>query len=554
MDALSQYRSESSASESDGEQPRKYASPVVRQYKVDTAPDITGYVPGQHELTNYIAPGQNTMQYNMAYKDMVQPLVGPVDAEGDFGNKTRNLASGTAEAQAVDEQTFRKQERMFRQRGIAADPSIGASGAMVGTQDAAHNRSKRRRKAKGDVGVVSGENAYQGPWAGFEDDTKGQVSGPTAEQLEEYEERMRQQEGPAGPAGPSKKAKGVMAFTAGQEERTLFHGKSERDYQGRTYMHVPAEQRGEAASKCFVPKRLVREWKAHTGGVSAIRFIPESGHLLLSSGMDGLVKLFDMQTSLQQVRTFIGHAKAVRDISFAGDGRTFVSSSYDTFSKVWDTETGACKHRLAAGGAVPYVARFHPDNPHAIIVGQGDRKIVEWDTRANEVVQEYNQHQGAVNSLTFFDEGRRFVSTSDDKSMRVWEYGIPVPIKLVADPAMHSVPAVALHPGGRWLVGQSMDNRLVVYSSGDRFRPHRRKQFKGHSTAGFACQPAVSHDGGIVVSGDAEGRVWCWDWQTARILDSWRAHSKVAICAAWHPREASRVATCSWDGTIKYWE
>ncbi len=33
-----------------------------------------------------------------------------------------------------------------------------------------------------------------------------------------------------------------------------------------------------------------------------------------------------------------------------------------------------------------------------------------------------------------------------------------------------------------------------------------------------------------------------------------QAHDKVCIGAAWHPLESSKVATCSWDGLIKYWE
>ena len=47
---------------------------------------------------------------------------------------------------------------------------------------------------------------------------------------------------------------------------------------------------------------------------------------------------------------------------------------------------------------------------------------VQWDTESGEVVQEYDRHLGAVNTITFVDENRRFVTTSDDKSLRVWEW------------------------------------------------------------------------------------------------------------------------------------
>ena len=47
---------------------------------------------------------------------------------------------------------------------------------------------------------------------------------------------------------------------------------------------------------------------------------------------------------------------------------------------------------------------------------------MQWDTRSGEIVQEYDRHLGAVNTITFIDQNRRFVSTSDDKSLRVWEW------------------------------------------------------------------------------------------------------------------------------------
>jgi pre-mRNA-processing factor 17 len=69
--------------------------------------------------------------------------------------------------------------------------------------------------------------------------------------------------------------------------------------------------------------------------------------------------------------------------------------------------------------------------------------------RSGEITQEYDQHLGPVNTITFVDENRRFITSSDDKTMRVWDFDIPVPIKLIADPTMHSMPAVGLHPNGK---------------------------------------------------------------------------------------------------------
>lgn len=105
-------------------------------------------------------------------------------------------------------------------------------------------------------------------------------------------------------------------------------------------------------------------------------------------------------------------------------------------------------------------------------------QVYQWDMDTGDLVQEYDYHLAAVNTITFVDEGRRFVSTSDDKTIRVWEFGIPVQIKYIADPGMHSIPAVTLHPSNQYFIGQSLDNQIVTYSAKDKFRQNRKKVFK----------------------------------------------------------------------------
>jgi len=69
-----------------------------------------------------------------------------------------------------------------------------------------------------------------------------------------------------------------------------------------------------------------------------------------------------------------------------------------------------------------------------------------------------------------------------------------------------------------------------------------------------SLQCGFSPDGRFVISGDGEGKMWFWDWKSHRVFRSFKAHDQVVIGCEWHPLEQSKVATCSWDGTIKYWD
>jgi pre-mRNA-processing factor 17 len=270
--------------------------------------------------------------------------------------------------------------------------------------------------------------------------------------------------------------------------------------------------------------------------------------------MDTKIKLWDVYTHGNCLRTFHGHGKAVKDVTFSNDGRKFLSCGYDRFLKLWDTETGQCLQRFN-NGRIPYVVRFHPDDDkqNIFLAGMSDKKIIQYDINSGEITQEYDQHLGPVNTITFVDENRRFVTTSDDKTIRAWDFDIPVVIKYIAEPHMHSMPAVTLHPSKKYFAAQSLDNQILVYST-DSFRQNRKKRFAGHAVAGYACQVGFSPDGKWISSGDGEGNVVFWDWRTGRIKSRLRAHSKVVIAHEWLPHETSKVVTASWDGLIKLWD
>ena len=186
-----------------------------------------------------------------------------------------------------------------------------------------------------------------------------------------------------------------------------------------------------------------------------------------------------------------------------------------------------------------------------------DKKIVQFDTRSGELVQEYDHHLAAINTITFVDDNRRFISTSDDKSLRAWEYGIPVPIKFIAEPYMFALTRATLHPNGKYVAFQSGDNQIVVYGATDKFRQNRKKSYRGHNNAGYAIDIKISPDGQFIASGDSGGYVCFWDWKTGKMYHKIQAGGKeggATTCLDWHPQETSKFVTGGLDGAIRYWD
>ncbi len=72
---------------------------------------------------------------------------------------------------------------------------------------------------------------------------------------------------------------------------------------------LPPEKKRTVVEQAFIPKRLIHTWSGHTKGVNAIRFFPGSAHLLLSAGLDGAIKIWDVNGSKQCMRSYFGHTK-----------------------------------------------------------------------------------------------------------------------------------------------------------------------------------------------------------------------------------------------------
>ncbi|WFD42652.1 hypothetical protein MPSI1_001300 [Malassezia psittaci] len=598
MNALSAYRSDSEGEEVQengiGDAPSssshaKYTSGAAPSESSDSDSDVDAaedVFQLTHRDEKYPTASSSTVAIRdvapvVTDKSLTQTEQSEVPTVDTQPSNIRFTLSGAVEETDISDFDFRNQQQTFEMLGYARNPSVFSASsnvpeAYVGDRHTAQSMNgatlaelrggnsatraasramKRRRKANGDASIVDGVGAYAGPWAGWEgeEETPKDLDtsnlGPSREEIAAAEASAKQRK--------REHAKLEHRRAMDEErgtEKSIFHGTTMYDYQGRTYMHVPTDTdtnlRGEAGSQqCFIPQTCIHTWTGHTKAISAARLFPESGHLLLSASMDTKVKLWDIYHQGNCLRTFLGHVKGVRDVQFNQDGTQFLTSGYDQVIKLWDTETGACLQSMpmeCVGNCVVY----RPGSNDVFLSGTSDKRILQYDLRERAVTQEYKEHQAAVNTITFTNADH-FVSTSDDKSMRAWDFDIPVVTKYIADPHMQSMPSMALHPDNTWLAGQSMDNSVLVFNA-DTYRQSSRA-FKGHSVTGFACQLGFSPDGRFLSSGDSQGNLVFWDWDKGSLIKRLPAHRDAVICHSWLPHETSKVVTGAWDGLLKLW-
>jgi WD40 repeat protein/serine/threonine protein kinase len=266
---------------------------------------------------------------------------------------------------------------------------------------------------------------------------------------------------------------------------------------------------------------------------------------------DPRVWAYDAETG-QERFPLRGHAGAVQSVAISPDGRTLATGGADRTVRLWDLagwrpgEPSPPVRTLVGHTNGVWSVAFSPDGK-LLASGGNDGLLVLWDPVSGRKVNELIGHSPAWSSVAFSPDGRTVAAGGKDGTVNRWDAVTGQPKEPWRWHASEVRP-VAYSPDGRLLASGGKDATVQLL---DAVTGQRRRALQGST---FFTNLAFSPNGRTLAVVDElpSATLHLWDLETNQ-EQALAGHTDHILGLAFQPG-ASRVATASWDNTVRLWD
>lgn len=247
------------------------------------------------------------------------------------------------------------------------------------------------------------------------------------------------------------------------------------------------------------------------------------------------------------VSTLWGHQERVTGVNYSFSGTKLLSSSEDDTVKIWTMDSagyGVLEATINCFAPVTS-AKFSP-NEAFVVCGLYDGTIKTFDMSSKRCTSTLSGHSNEITSIFFSPRGDRFISSSLDKSVKLWN--VKNSEEIEASETLYCftpVYSASFSPNGNYIACALTDSNVKVW---DLLENKWKGFLKGHTNVITSVQ--FSPDSTKLVSASWDKQVRLWD-MIGEFTDPPESHVKMK--RAYYKRYGRGFATESEDSSIKIW-
>ncbi|XP_071454894.1 WD repeat domain-containing protein 83 [Hetaerina americana] len=280
------------------------------------------------------------------------------------------------------------------------------------------------------------------------------------------------------------------------------------------------------------------------GAVRAVRFNVD-GTYCFSCGADKTLKLWNPRKSLL-LKTYGGHGNEVLDACGSCDNGQIASCSADKSVILWNVSTGTPLRRLRAHASRVNCVRYNEESS-VIVSGSHDNTVMFWDCRSrkNDPIQVLRDAKDSISSLQVTDH--EILVGSLDCHIRRYDLRMA---EITSDYVGEPVTYISFTRDGQCMVVSCSDNTVRLF---DKDSGELLGEYSGHSSGDYCMESASVERDSYVISGSADGNVWCWGLVGAEVVTKLPHGGKTAVVHSLSPHPTHSYVLTASGATVRLW-
>lgn len=300
-----------------------------------------------------------------------------------------------------------------------------------------------------------------------------------------------------------------------------------------------------------IPTTTTQVLTGHRNEVWFVQF-SNNGEYLASSSYDCTAIIWKVQEDgkLTLKHTLFGHQSAVSFVAWSPDDTKLLTCGNKEVLKLWDVETGTCKHTFGNQGFVVSSCAWFP-NSKQFVCGSFDpeKGICMWDCEGNEMRSWRGMRMPKVVDIAVTPDGEYLISIFLDKEIRILHLRTNAECVISEE---HPITSISVSGDSKFFIVNLNSQEIHMWDVAGKWDKPLR--YTGHKQCQYVIRSCFGGlDSAFIASGSENSQVYIWNSGSPRPIEVLSGHSLTVNCVSWNPRRPQMLASASDDHTIRIW-